>query len=71
MTALHRGYTDTPMTAGLDVTKNDRTEVVKQACDGLEVGAYEILAEEISTPVKAGLAWPITALYQQLEQATH
>ena len=70
VTALHLGYTDTPMTAGLDVTKNDPADIVAQAYDGVEAGAYEILADEISTQVKAGLAGPITALYPQLGQAT-
>ena len=71
VTALHLDYTDTPMTAGLDVTENDPTEVVEQAYDGIEAGANEILADEISTQAKAGLAGPITALYPQPEQATH
>ena len=70
VTALHLGYTDTPMTEGLNVTKNDPAVVVKQAYDGVEAGAFEILADEISAQVKAGLAGPITALYPQLEQAT-
>jgi len=70
VTALHVGYTDTPMTAGLDVAKNAPADVVKQAYDGLEAGAYEVLADEISTQVKAGLAGPITALYPQLEHPT-
>ena len=66
VTALHLGYTDTPMTAGLDVTKNDPADVVKQAYDGVEAGAYEVLADEVSVRTRAGLAGPITALYPQL-----
>ena len=66
VSALYLGYTDTPMTAGLDVEKNDPADVVRQAYDGLEAGDYEILADEISTQVRAGLSAPLTALYPQL-----
>ncbi|HWU23051.1 MAG TPA: SDR family oxidoreductase [Nocardioides sp.] len=69
VTALHLGYTDTPMTAGLDVAKNDPADVVRQAYDGVESGAYEVLADDISRQVKAGLAAPVTALYPQLAPA--
>ncbi|GAB4008826.1 SDR family oxidoreductase [Nocardioides ultimimeridianus] len=69
VTALHLGYTDTPMTAGLDVAKNDPADVVRQAYDGIEAGTYEVLADDISRQVKAGLAAPVTALYPQLAPA--
>ncbi|BBH17753.1 short-chain dehydrogenase [Nocardioides baekrokdamisoli] len=67
VTSLHLGYTDTPMTAGLDVDKNDPADVVRQAYDGIESGAYEVLADELSGQVKAGLAGPIEGLYPQLK----
>ncbi len=63
---LHLGYTDTPMTAGLDVDKNDPADVVAAAYDGLEAGEHEVLADEASRQVKAGLAAPLSALYPQL-----
>lgn len=63
---LHLGYTDTPMTAGLDVEKNDPVDVVAAAYDGLERGEHEVLADEVSRQIKAGLAAPVTALYPQL-----
>ncbi len=66
VTALHLGYTDTPMTAGLDVDKNDPADVVRQAYDGLEAGAHEVLADAVSRQVKAGLAAPVEALYPAL-----
>ena len=66
VTALHLGYTDTPMTASLDVAKNDPADIVAQAYDGVEAGAYEVLADEVSVRTRAGLAGPITALYPQL-----
>jgi NAD(P)-dependent dehydrogenase (short-subunit alcohol dehydrogenase family) len=66
VTALHLGYTDTPMTAGLDVPKNDPADVVAQAYAGVLAGAYEVLADDISRQVKAGLAGPVEQLYPQL-----
>ncbi|QDQ95394.1 SDR family oxidoreductase [Rhodococcus sp. WB9] len=68
VTALHLGFTDTPMTAGLDVPKNNPSDVVRQAYDGVLAGAYEVLADEVSRQVKASLAGPIEALYPQLAQ---
>ena len=71
VTSLHLGYTDTPMTAGLDVDKNDPADVVRQAYDGIENGEYEVLADQLSAQVKAGLAAPIATLYPQLQQTAH
>lgn len=64
--SLHLGYTDTPMTVGVNAPKNDPADVVRAAYDGIEAGEYEILADEVSRNVKAGLAGPIVGLYPQL-----
>ncbi|MFC7486966.1 SDR family oxidoreductase [Knoellia sp. CPCC 206453] len=66
VTALHVGYTDTPMTAGLDVTKNDPADIVRKAYDGVAACVFEVLADDLSVQVKAGLAGPIESLYPQL-----
>lgn len=66
VTALHLGYTDTPMTAAVDAPKNDPAEVVRIAYDGLESGAVEILADDVSRQVKAALAGPVESLYPEL-----
>ncbi|MFI5627096.1 SDR family oxidoreductase [Nocardioides sp. NPDC051685] len=66
--SLHLGYTDTPMTVGVTEPKNDPADVVRSAYDGLEGDAYEILADQVSADVKAGLAQPIEALYPQLSR---
>lgn len=63
---LHLGYADTPMTRGVDAPKLDPADVVRTAYDGVESGAYEILADELSAQVKAGLAGPVESLYPQL-----
>jgi NAD(P)-dependent dehydrogenase (short-subunit alcohol dehydrogenase family) len=66
---LHLGYADTPMTAGVTADKLDPADVVRTAYDGIESGSYEILADDLSGQVKAGLAAPIEALYPQLSTA--
>lgn len=63
---LHLGYADTPMTEGVTADKLDPADVVRTAYDGIESGSYEILADDLSGQVKAGLAGPIEALYPQL-----
>ena len=62
---LHLGYTETPMTAGIDAPMNDPADVVAAAYDGLEAGQLEVLADKLSADVKQGLAAPIDALYPQ------
>lgn len=68
--ALHLGYADTPMTRSIDAPKLDPADVVRSAYDGIEAGEFEILADELSAEVKAGLAGPIEALYPQLARST-
>ncbi|HEX4191420.1 MAG TPA: SDR family oxidoreductase [Marmoricola sp.] len=67
VTSLYLGYTDTPMTVGVDAEKNDPADVVRAAYDGLVAGEYEVLADEVSRQVKAGLSAPVSALYPQLD----
>jgi NAD(P)-dependent dehydrogenase (short-subunit alcohol dehydrogenase family) len=62
----HLGYTDTPMTAGLDVAKADPRDIVAAIYDGLEAGEIEVLADDSSRWVKQQLSQPLTALYPQL-----
>ncbi|HUR52327.1 MAG TPA: SDR family oxidoreductase [Mycobacteriales bacterium] len=66
VTGLHLGYADTPMTRGVDAPKLDPADVVRDAYDGLERGAFEVLADDLSRHVKAQLAAPIEAQYPQL-----
>jgi NAD(P)-dependent dehydrogenase (short-subunit alcohol dehydrogenase family) len=66
VTGLHLGYTDTPMTAGIDAPMNDPADIVRSAYDGLAAGDYEVLADQLSVEVKQGLAGPIAGLYPQL-----
>ena len=66
VTGLHVGYMDTDMTRGVDGPKSDPADIARIAVDGIAAGAYEILADDISRQVQAGLAGGVAALYPQL-----
>jgi NAD(P)-dependent dehydrogenase (short-subunit alcohol dehydrogenase family) len=58
---LYLAFTDTPMTAGMDVTKGSPVDVVEQAYDGLEAGALEVLADEYTRTVRGRMSTILTA----------
>ncbi|MGW4567721.1 SDR family oxidoreductase [Streptomyces sp. NPDC004561] len=66
VTGLHVGYIDTDMTTHVDAPKSTPGDVAALALDGIEAGAYEVLADDITRNVKAGLSADLTALYPQL-----
>lgn len=66
VTGLHMGYVDTDMTAGVTEPKSSPQEIAKQALDGIESGAHEVLADETSRQAKAGLSGDLTAFYPAL-----
>lgn len=53
---LHMGFVDTDLTKGLDAPKSTPQAIVKQAFDGLEAGAVEVLADAQTRQVKQGLS---------------
>jgi NAD(P)-dependent dehydrogenase (short-subunit alcohol dehydrogenase family) len=55
---LHMAYVDTDLTRGFEVAKSSPEEIVKRALDGLEAGADEVLADELTQQVKRGLTAP-------------
>jgi NAD(P)-dependent dehydrogenase (short-subunit alcohol dehydrogenase family) len=55
-TALHVGYMDTDMVAHIDAPKNDPATVAAAALDGVQAGVGEVLADDLSRQVRAGLA---------------
>jgi NAD(P)-dependent dehydrogenase (short-subunit alcohol dehydrogenase family) len=67
---LHVGYVDTDLVADVDAPKSSPADVVRAALDGIEAGDFEVLADEVSRQVKAGLSAPIEAMYPQLAGAT-
>ena len=68
-TALHMGYVDTAMTDGVDAPKSAPADIVGDALDGLEAGAFEVLADEITRTIKQALAGPIETMYPQLKSS--
>ncbi|MFJ4222557.1 SDR family oxidoreductase [Curtobacterium luteum] len=64
----HLGYTDTGMTADLDVDKADPADIVSAIWDAVEAGEHEVLADEVSRNVRSGLGAPLHALYPALAQ---
>ncbi|MQY29577.1 SDR family oxidoreductase [Nocardia aurantia] len=65
VTGLHVGYVDTDLTAGLDVPKTSPHSVAAQALDGIEADVLEVLADDLTRQVKAGLAADPAVLYPQ------
>ncbi|KZX22560.1 SDR family oxidoreductase [Rathayibacter tanaceti] len=66
VTGVHMGYVDTAMAAHTDDAKMRPADLVTAVLDGVERDEYEIVADELSRQVKAGLAAPIEALYPEL-----
>jgi len=62
------GYMDTDMTAAIQAPKSDPVAVAGQTLDGVDSGAYEVLADDISRHVRSALSGDLTALYPQLRQ---
>ena len=66
VSALHVGYMDTDMARHVDAPKSDPAVIAKLAIDGIEAGDAEIIADEISQQVRAGLSGGVAALYPQV-----
>ncbi len=64
VSSLHVGYMDTDMTRSVDAPKSDPAAIARLALDGIEAGDAEIIADEISKQVLAGLSGGVAALYQ-------
>ena len=58
VTSLHVGYMDTDMTRGLDAPKAAPADIARLALEGIEAGAFEVLADDISRQVKQSLSTP-------------
>ncbi|MCV7423882.1 SDR family oxidoreductase [Mycobacterium yunnanensis] len=56
---VYVGYVDTDMASFTDSPKTDPADVVRQVLDGVEAGADEVLADDVSRNVRAQLSLPI------------
>lgn len=65
VSALHVGYMDTDMASDVTAPKHDPAAIAKLALDELQAGQTEILADDLSRQVRAGLAGGVAALYPQ------
>ena len=63
---VHVGYVDTDMVASIDAAKSKPADVVRQVLDGVENGDVEILADDLTRAVRAGLDQPIGTRLAQL-----
>ena len=64
--ALHVAHMDTGMASDADVPKKaDPADIARIALDGIAEGSYEIIADDTTREVMAGLAAGVSALYPQ------
>lgn len=63
---VHVGYVDTAMAAHADGPKLAPAALVAQVYDAVESGEYEVIADELTTSVKAALSAPVETLYPNL-----
>jgi short-subunit dehydrogenase len=65
--AVHAGFIDTDMAAGVDAEKVSPQSVADQIVTAMEADAEEVLADATSEVVKAALANDLTTLYPALQ----
>ena len=65
--AVHAGFIDTDMAAGVDAEKISPQSVAAQIVAAIEADAEEVLADPTSEMVKASLPNDLTALYPALQ----
>jgi NAD(P)-dependent dehydrogenase (short-subunit alcohol dehydrogenase family) len=67
VTGLHMGYVDTDMTTAVGGPKENPADIAKAALDGIETGAYEVLADDTARSAKAATSGDLSAIYQELQ----
>jgi phosphosulfolactate synthase (CoM biosynthesis protein A) len=58
---------DTDLTRGFDLLKSNPDDIVRQALDGLDAGADEVLADALTKQVKQGLTAPRSVYLAQAQ----
>ena len=66
--AVHAGFIDTDMAAGIDAPKISPESVAQQTFDAVEAGEIEVLADERSRSIKASLPRDHELIYAPLQQ---
>jgi NAD(P)-dependent dehydrogenase (short-subunit alcohol dehydrogenase family) len=67
VTGLHMGYVDTDMTTAVASPKEKPEDIAKAALDGIETGAFEVLADDTARGAKAALSGDLATLYPELQ----
>jgi NAD(P)-dependent dehydrogenase (short-subunit alcohol dehydrogenase family) len=65
VSSLHVGYMDTEMSRDLVGPKSNPADIAKIAIDGIAAGAAEIIADDFTRQVLAGLSSGVPGLYPQ------
>jgi NAD(P)-dependent dehydrogenase (short-subunit alcohol dehydrogenase family) len=65
---LYVGMVDTPLAANYDVPKVSPASVVAQAYDGIEAGAFEVLADDQTRDTKSGLGTRAEEFYPPVHE---
>ncbi len=65
---VYVGYVDTDMTVAVDAPKSDPADVIRTVLDGVEAGALEVLADDMTRSVRANLHLPIEEQFPQLAE---
>jgi NAD(P)-dependent dehydrogenase (short-subunit alcohol dehydrogenase family) len=66
VTAVHVGYMDTDMAAWFEGPKTVPEVVAAAALDAVEAGEHEVLVDDWTRQVRAGLSGPLSELYPAL-----
>jgi NAD(P)-dependent dehydrogenase (short-subunit alcohol dehydrogenase family) len=66
VTGLHVALMDTDMGRRYDGPRSNPQDVVRQALDGVEQGAHEVLADDYTRYVKSSLSADLAVLYPEL-----
>jgi NAD(P)-dependent dehydrogenase (short-subunit alcohol dehydrogenase family) len=66
--AVHAGFIDTDMAAGLDVPKISPESVATQVFDAVQAGQIEVLADERSKTIKAQLSRDQELIYPPIQE---
>jgi NAD(P)-dependent dehydrogenase (short-subunit alcohol dehydrogenase family) len=67
VTGLHMGYVDTDMTTAVTSPKENPADIAKAALDGIQTGAFEVLADDTARGAKAALSGDLVNLYPELQ----
>ena len=64
--AVHVGYMDTDMAAAITTPKANPRAVADATLNAIQAGDHEVLADDLSRKVRAGLSGPLGGLYPSL-----